>query len=743
MKVDFTINKPHIYYLTVDPKKGESNNQITRRKNIKSEFSDFNLTEVYAPLAGNGLTRNRSGCIGFINMLSTAEPNFQAPSSRGKPFILLEDDATLIRHFPKSLDIPDNTDLLYLGLSMWSLFENSKSFEKTFAFEDVPSHPHLVRILNMLSTHAIMVCSNSGLDFVKKCMYEDFTLDHPWDASMTRYQSHVNVYAFREPLICQSGPDRGGLASTYRYTNFILGQQLDLIQTSLSHRFDVMAKILYVKYRHIREHTNFYKKLYEEHIITFNNGWEYPGTKTSLTQFTDSFDQLIESMIHNKFDKFSPIPLGSNGVILNGSHRLAVSLCLAPRVAPAYIHKTQEATTNYNFNFFRNRNSFWRRDNSVYKDLDDLYADTMALESIHFMKNIRAMVVFPAPKLITQIIDIIKEYGVIYYTKAVHLNKTGINNLTKELYRGEAWVGGMFPHGITGKTHCIAYPNGDFPTYFFLIVMNDLSKLVEMKERCRALFSLGKHSLHTSDYINDTFRIASALLNKNSVSFLNTCTNDISSPNQEKLITHFTVEPVMGHSVGELSMVREMFPATLQIGVNHPPQAGDIDIYNPTNYFYFNGYKFIWPRDISNFANFRQYFEKLKSFCKNNSINMENICVTSSAVLSVYGIRDCGDLDLYIDKQYVETFAGSIFDNHNMYTIKNTTNCFSPLHFEDIIHNPKNHFIYQDVKFCNLSIIRECKINRIKHNLFSPSSVLKDKADLSLIDQTIPCSAAQ
>ena len=43
-------------------------------------------------------------------------------------------------------------------------------------------------------------------------------------------------------------------------------------------RFDLMAKYLYIKYIHI----NYYKELYHKHIITFNNCWEYPGTKKYL-----------------------------------------------------------------------------------------------------------------------------------------------------------------------------------------------------------------------------------------------------------------------------------------------------------------------------------------------------------------------------------------------------------------------------------------------------------------------------
>ena len=56
--------------------------------------------------------------------------------------------------------------------------------------------------------------------------------------------------------------------------------------------------------------------------------------------------------------------------------------------------------------------------------------------------------------------------------------------------------------------------------------MNNTSKCIEMKEKCRSIFNKGKHSLHMSDYTNDTFRICSSLLNKNSINYLNNGTND-------------------------------------------------------------------------------------------------------------------------------------------------------------------------------------------------------------------------
>ena len=136
------------------------------------------------------------------------------------------------------------------------------------------------------------------------------------------------------------------------------------------------------------------------------------------------------------------------------------------------------------------------------------------------------------------------------------------------------------------------------------------------------------------------------------------------------------------------------------------------------------------PSMYINFPNFNKLFEKLKQFCKENDIDTKKICITSSSVLSVYGIRDCDDMDLFIDKKYVDIFKKTPFDNHNKYTIDKHYS----KHFEDIIYNPDNHFYFQGIKFCNLSIILDYKKYRVKNKLYGQKSIEKDNRDINMIN---------
>ena len=139
------------------------------------------------------------------------------------------------------------------------------------------------------------------------------------------------------------------------------------------------------------------------------------------------------------------------------------------------------------------------------------------------------------------------------------------------------------------------------------------------------------------------------------------------------------------------------------------------------------------PSLYINFSNFKKLFEKLKQFCQENKIDTKKISITSSSVLSVYGIRDCSDLDLFIDKKYIDIFKNTQFDNHNKYTIDKHYS----KHFEDIIYNPDNHFYFQGIKFCNLSIILDYKKYRVENKLYGKNSIEKDIKDINKIVKII------
>ena len=369
-----------------------------------------------------------------------------------------------------------------------------------------------------------------------------------------------------------------------------------------SERFDLMAKHLYIKSKHLNYDTDYYKGLYHNNIEVFNGCKEPPDItmkrqskpKNCIEDFINVFDNLINTIPKGYNAKY-PIPMNRN-IPINGAHRLAI--CEYFKVKPM-IKQIPIQTDIYDYKFFKNMKS--------------IYSDEMALQYIHKNENIRCMILFPCcDDKLSVIENIISDYGNIYYKKSINLNDNGLDNLIKECYRNESWIGGLFPTTTCGKSDLC---KGINQTTILLIDMNDTNKLIELKTRCRSIFNLGKNSLHISDYTDDTFRISSSLLNKNSVDFLNKGTNNLSSTTKKLLQTYFERVKNDDEFCLTSSLTLEMYGKRrandidylhrtnrnineYKIGVHdnewlkyYHTNVDDI-LYNPENHFYFNGHKF-------------------------------------------------------------------------------------------------------------------------------------------------------
>jgi hypothetical protein len=166
-----------------------------------------------------------------------------------------------------------------------------------------------------------------------------------------------------------------------------------------------------------------------------------------------------------------------------------------------------------------------------------------------------------------------------------------------------------------------------------LIDAKNLETVKEMKSKIRALFNVGNHSVHISDFHEDAIRIAKTVFNDNSIHFLNNRKN-ISFPNYKKLMENMK------------------------------------------------------PND--------------------------NEVITGSTVLSLYGLRDCKDIDLIYNNNPPA-------DSHNQYL-----ETHYKLTLDDIINNPLYHLYYQGFKYVSLNVIANMK--RVRNEP-------KDIVDVQLIEK--------
>lgn len=155
----------------------------------------------------------KSGTDGYPLCLSKANLCIlQKQVSLQKPILILEDDVEWNGQY--EIEVPDDVDSIYLGFSKYagSPFINECLPEGTYAkFSRVPNYDDLFRVVNTLTTHAIVFVSER---FRRFCIEEygrlsNFTKKingsmHQNDVYFSRYQRFFNVQSPKRPFFQQS-----------------------------------------------------------------------------------------------------------------------------------------------------------------------------------------------------------------------------------------------------------------------------------------------------------------------------------------------------------------------------------------------------------------------------------------------------------------------------------------------------------------------------------------------------------
>jgi len=110
------------------------------------------------------------------------------------PFLVLEDDAAVTNEFSHVLDVPDDTDAVYLGIS----HGNKKQVI-------VDNGDGWFRVFGMLTTHAILYTSerfvSHAKQFTRECIYKYHI---PLDNGFAALQKNYKILACPKPMFVQS-----------------------------------------------------------------------------------------------------------------------------------------------------------------------------------------------------------------------------------------------------------------------------------------------------------------------------------------------------------------------------------------------------------------------------------------------------------------------------------------------------------------------------------------------------------
>lgn len=114
------------------------------------------------------------------------------------PFIVLEDDCSL-KNEVTELGVPDDIDFVYLGISAFGYYNGNIS---GVLYKQVTDK--IVRVHNMLSTHAMLYLSDNYANMVKDIAYYcAYKSNQHFDKSIAEMAKYYEVYALSNPMFYQ------------------------------------------------------------------------------------------------------------------------------------------------------------------------------------------------------------------------------------------------------------------------------------------------------------------------------------------------------------------------------------------------------------------------------------------------------------------------------------------------------------------------------------------------------------
>jgi len=185
-KLQIDLREIDTYYINIKK-------DIKRDKSMKNLIEDFGFQNAQRSNAVNKPGDPLSGC---------ATSHYNILSNLKDRAIILEDDC-VIKNKKPIIEVPDDADAVYLGLSEWG-FNRDISKRENFTFSKHKDFEGIYRVSGMLATHAILYITDEYINTCKiVSKYSSENSVHV-DQSFARIQRYFNIYALANPIFYQS-----------------------------------------------------------------------------------------------------------------------------------------------------------------------------------------------------------------------------------------------------------------------------------------------------------------------------------------------------------------------------------------------------------------------------------------------------------------------------------------------------------------------------------------------------------
>ena len=173
--------------------------RVDLRERMESMFSRLGFTNTHR--SPGVVVPDEPVCVGIAYAFKNAFDLAQTVSGGG-PFLMLEDDVVPRSSFSANIEVPDDFDAVYLGISSWGLMDGIPGpYTSVTYLSDT-----IARVHTMLSGHAILYAGSDRtytktvhglMDVAAKAKtYQDI--------EFAKTMPHHNVYAFVDPLFFQT-----------------------------------------------------------------------------------------------------------------------------------------------------------------------------------------------------------------------------------------------------------------------------------------------------------------------------------------------------------------------------------------------------------------------------------------------------------------------------------------------------------------------------------------------------------
>ena len=166
--------------------------------NEKYHKRKLHMDNLLNKLEFNNIIHYKSGTEKYPYCLNNA--TIEVFSNYKPPFILLEDDVEVTHTIPETLEIPDNTDAFYLGLSSGGGHVQYNHDDGDSKFEYLNNN--LFKVKNMLSAHAILYITSKYILTVRNMLITK--PDYYNDVIISQIQNMFNIYCHNESYFYQS-----------------------------------------------------------------------------------------------------------------------------------------------------------------------------------------------------------------------------------------------------------------------------------------------------------------------------------------------------------------------------------------------------------------------------------------------------------------------------------------------------------------------------------------------------------